>query len=183
MQSLCMNSSPPANPAGLEFEKGLAHAYFRWDNFVWNEALGILLNYRNDTLLVSYKIKRTVLQNIRFLHELAHTSPAGHIITDLYQNAMRRADEKRYSDAIIRLNRINSVLTSSFKTAVNEKTGEITNLCANNILISGNKTGDKHRFEVIQRKVLGLCRENVPEFDKLREYSRFPELNGKTLFK
>ncbi len=162
------------NQLNKKFVTGLNHAYFRWDNFDWQTALNIFLNFRNNPLLIEYKIKRCVLQNIHFLTRIIENKDISYIITDIYQNSIRRADEHRFNDAVIRLKRVIELLEHNFCVDL-QQLKELTARC---IIVSGLDTINNPSWTNLQNKVYLVCRDKIRDFDKLREYSRFPNIKN-----
>jgi len=83
----------------------LAEAYKQWDRFSLNDAFKILKDIKNENLLKVWEISSQVERNKTVLSREIDNIFCIERISDLLENARRRASEDKYDDAVARLYR------------------------------------------------------------------------------
>lgn len=99
------NLIPPRNNqqrAALNRFRDLSNAFAEWDNFNHKEALQILQRYAPG---LSAEMKPYLAIGMRLNDQNAQKQDAARLY-DLYHNALRRAEQGRYDDAIARIYRL-----------------------------------------------------------------------------
>jgi len=107
-------------PTKFEIEENVAKGYAGWDRFEYGEALKMLKEARNliNTRGICRECCKIIETNIAALEKLRKTEGmclydvlrndelAHYLILDMYENAVRRAEEGKFEDAVIRLYRV-----------------------------------------------------------------------------
>ncbi|MCM8765048.1 MAG: TIGR02710 family CRISPR-associated CARF protein [Candidatus Omnitrophica bacterium] len=90
----------------INFLMDLAKAYYFWDRFELKEAFDLLRNLSESSLCSEWGIKNKVGLHTQIVHEENKNKFCEKRIADLFLNARRRHEEKKYDDAVARLYRL-----------------------------------------------------------------------------